>query len=548
MSQVKRNLDRTSGEEGQAAISIVLILGMFLLAMLGFAVDLTNMWFHRQAGRAAADSACQAAAMDILAGSPSSTSGFTVGQAGDCVGSPRATMCAYAAANGYNGAGLSSTAESNSVSWTYPGSVPGVSSAGSSFLKVNIAENVRTYFMSLLLPSHFQTLNVACTCGVIQVKEPAPMLVLNPTISGAFTYSGGGGVVIAGGPARSVQVNSSSATAVKWTASGMIDLSAGGPKGTGSDIGIVGGPDTFPANYGTTTQCNGNSGYCGGSTGTWKGGVLPIADPYGAVPAPAAQANAPAPTWVQYGVNGCPDKTQVYQYYNPQTQQSVYASCPEYSPGNYPSGINISGTTTAIFDPGIYYMNGSLNVSGSATVRMAKPSGYQHTDGVMFYFQSGAMNLSGASGNPNSNVDNISTNDLTCDGSAPPASLGMPSTIGGNILWGQCTANGTYWDSQGDTTDSRGAPGTRSLLIFQAHSNTTQTALSGSGQLSFSGTIYLHSNSGADVFNLSGGTATGTFILGEIVADQVQLSGSGAVRLALTPAAIINMSKAAILQ
>ncbi len=536
MSQVTRRIDITSGEEGQAAISIVLILGMFLLAVLGFGVDLTNMWFHRQAGRSAADSACQAAAMDLLAGSPSSTSGFTAGQAGDCVGSPKATMCAYAAANGYNGAGLSSTAESNNVSWTFPSSVTGVSSTGSSFLKVNIAENVRTYFMSLLLPSHFQTLNVACTCGVIQVKEPAPMLVLNPTISGAFTYSGGGGVIIAGGPARSVQVNSSSPTAVKWTASGMIDLSAGGPKGTGSDIGIVGGPDTFPTNYGTTTQCNGNSGYCGGTTGNWKGGVLPISDPYASVVAPNSVTSVTPSLGVgglkvAHGVDNCPDQNN---------------GCYEFSPGYYPSGLKIPNSyMTMIFQPGIYYLNGSLNSGGSNTLRMAKPSGYQQTDGLMFYFLSGSFNISGGAGG---GIDPVSTKDLTCDGSAPPASLGMPSTIGGNVLWGQCTANGTYWDASGDTTDSRGAPGTRSLLIFQAHSNTAQTALSGSGQLSFSGTIYLHSTSGGDVFNLSGGTSTGTFILGEIVADQVQLSGSGAVRLALTPAAIINMSKAAILQ
>lgn len=49
-----------SGESGQAAISLVLILGLFLLGVLGFAVDFTNMWFHRQAATAAADAACQA--------------------------------------------------------------------------------------------------------------------------------------------------------------------------------------------------------------------------------------------------------------------------------------------------------------------------------------------------------------------------------------------------------------------------------------------------------------------------------------------------------
>lgn len=536
----------SDAEQGQAAVALVLILGLFLLGAVGLGVDLTNVWFHRQAAQAAADAACQAGAMDMLASNAGLTppaSGFTLGTANNCVGQPSATMCTYAAANGYSGTGLVSGAASNSVSWTFPSSVTGVTSQGpNSFLKVSIAENIRTYLMSLVNASKYITLNVSSTCGLVQVKAAAPMLVLSPTASGALTYSGGGGVAIAGGPSRSLQVNSSSASAVSWSASGLIDLHAGGPNGTGSDIGIVGGPSTAPTN-------GSSNGYNGGTTGTWKSNVLPLSDPYGSVPAPSLPANAPAPVWVEYGIDGCPDKTQVYQYYDSQTGKSVYASCPEYSPGLYPSGITLGSSTTAIFKPGVYYMKGSLNAGASATLRMAKPSGYQQTDGVMFYFLSGSLNISGCSGCVNSNVDNVQTTDLTCDGSAPPASLNMPTSISGNVLWAQCATNGTYWDSANDTTDSRGAPGSRGLLVFEDHANaTTQTAFTGSGQLSFSGSIYLHSSNYLDVFNLSGGTSSGTYVLGEIVADQVQLTGSGMVKLALNPAATIDESKAALLQ
>ncbi len=546
MARHSSSTEELGNESGQAAIALLLILGLFLFAMLGFAIDLTNVWFHRQAARAAADAACQAGAMDMLASNAGLTppaSGFTIGTANNCVGQPNSTMCTYAAANGYNGTGLVSGAPSNSVSWTFPSSVTGVPSAGTnSFMNVAISENVRTYLMSLANASKYLTLNVSCTCGLVNVKAAAPMLVLSQNAAGALTYSGGGGVAIAGGPSRGLQVNSSNAAAVSWSASGLINLSAGGPNGTGSDIGIVGGPSTVPT--------NGSSfGYNGGTTGTWKSNVLPLADPYGSVPAPSLPSAAPAPTWVEYGVDGCSDKTQVYQYYDSHTGKSVYASCPEYSPGLYPSGITLGSSTTAIFKPGVYYMKGSLNAGASATLRMAKPSGYQQTDGVMFYFLSGSMNISGCSGCTNSNVDNVPTTDLTCDGSAPPASLNMPSSIGGNVLWAQCATNGTYWDTANDTTDSRGAPGSRGLLVFEDHTNTTaQTPFTGSGQLSFSGSIYLHSNSYLDVFNLSGGTSSGTFVLGEIVADQVQLSGSGMIRLALNPAATINEAKAAILQ
>jgi len=533
------------GDSGQAAVSLILMLGLFLLGVLGFAVDLTNVWFHRQAAVAAADAACQAGALDMLAvtgGLSLPSTGFTPGAASDCVSSSSATMCTYAGFNGYNGSGLSSTTASNSVSWTFPSSVSGVAAGAGTypFMTVAISENVKTYLMSLLSASHYQKVTVSTTCGITLVKEAAPMVILNPTLSGAFTYSGGGTLDIVGGPARGLQVNSSSATAVSWSASGMINLSGGGPNQTGSNIAIVGGPASIPN--------NGSSlGYNGGTTGSWQSGVLPVADPLGTVGAPGSvksitPTTTTSGTWVAYKTDGCPD-------HSGGTGNSSQA-CKEFGPGYYPSGINLPSVmnnySTAIFKPGIYYLNGSLVASGSNTIRIAKPSGYQQTDGVMFYFLSGSLNISGCSGCSNSGVDNVNATDLTCDGSSPPSGLGMSSTLYGNILYGECTANGTYWDSGGDTTDSRGSSGTRGILVFQDHSNTTQPTFSGSGALSFAGVLYFHSNTYSDVLNLSGGASSGAFILGEIISDQVNLSGSGVIKLALNPVATTNMSKVAI--
>jgi hypothetical protein len=184
-----------AGDAGQAVISLVLILGFFLLGMLGFAVDLTNVWFHRQAELAAADAACQAGALDMLAtsgGESLPNMGFTPGTASNCVNNPSATMCTYANFNGYNGAGLTPNSASNAVSWTFPSSLSGVTAGAGTFpfMQVTISENVKTYLMALMRGSYYQTVSVASTCGIAQVKGAAPMVVLNPTISGAFTYSG----------------------------------------------------------------------------------------------------------------------------------------------------------------------------------------------------------------------------------------------------------------------------------------------------------------------------------------------------------------------
>jgi hypothetical protein len=546
--------DLRSNESGQAAISFVLMLGLFLLGVLGFSVDLTNMWFHRQAATAAADAACQAGAMDMLGlagGLTLSKSGFTPGTSGDCVANSAATMCTYALANGYNGTGLKAGAESNSVSWTFPASVTGVTPGAGAhpFMKLSISENVKSYFASLLTGSGYQKVVVASTCGLVQVKAAAPMVVLHPTMAGSFTYSGGGALYIVGGPPRGLQVNSSSATAVSWAASGMINLTKGGPNQTGSDVGITGGPTQSPG----SGTCNTVSGFCTGSTGAWRSNTLPMPDPFGSVPAPSKPANAPAVTYVPGpkvnsdgsitpGVDGCPDHRSNYLGGQPNM------GCAEYSPGYYPSGLTPISYITSIFKPGIYYMNGPLNIGGSATVRVAKPSGFQATDGVMFYFLTGSLNISGGSGTPDrTDIDPVPSSALTCDGSVPSSSLNMSSLIDGNVLIAQCARDGTYWNGS-DTTDARGTPGSRGILVYQAHSNTTQFAFSGSGSLAYSGALYLHSTGYNTVLNMSGGTSSGTFILGEIIADQVKLIGSGRVNLALNPQATTNESKVALLQ
>lgn len=532
-------------DSGQVAISFAMMLSLFLLAVLGFSVDLTNLGFHHQAAQAAADAACEAGATDMLAmnsGLSLASTGFTAGTASDCTLSSSATMCAYASSNGYAGAGLNSNAASNSVAWTFPSAVTGVTPGVGSypFMKVTITENVKTYLMSLLTLSHYQAISVSSTCGISMVNSAAPMVVLNPTASGAFTYSGGGTLNILGGPNRGLQVNSNSSTGILWSASAIVNLSKGGPNQTGSDVAIVGGPTTIPTN-------GNSSGYSGGTTGTWRSNVLPVADPFGSVPSPATiKSLVPTTTtsgkWVSYKTDGCPD-------HSGSTGNSAHA-CMEFGPGYYPSGINVpslmNNYSTAIFLPGIYYLNGLLTASGSNTLRVAKPSGYQQTDGVMFYFLSGSINLSGCAGCQNSGVDNANATDLTCDGSSPSSALGLSTTLYGNVLYGQCATNGTYWDSGGDTTDSRGNPGSRGLLMFQDHGNTSSPTFSGSGALSFSGIVYFHSTSYADVLNLSGGASSGTFILGEIVSDRVNLSGSGAVNLALNPAATTAMSKVSI--
>jgi len=547
------------GEAGQATIVVILMLGIFLLAVFAFAVDLTNMWFHRQSTQTAADAACQAGAMDLLtiaSGTTPASMGFTAGTAGNCASSSSASMCKYAGFNGYSGTGFSSSSASNSVSWTFPGTVTGATPPSSSvapypFVKVVVEENVKTWFMAML-GFKYQAVAASCTCGLTEVLSASPIVVLAPTGS-SLTYTGGGTVQVFGGPQRSIQVNSTSSTAVVCSPSGLLNTSSAGPNSTGGDIGVTGGPIALPATcYGSGY---GNTGYYGGTTGIWRSPVPPTPDPYAGVPAPTAPATSTTATTahvVSYGQDGCPD-------HSPTNYVSTvpHSGCIEYEPGYYPSAINLSANDVVIMKPGIYYMNGSFSIGGSDDIRLATPctptcslwssTAWSQTNGVMFYFLSGSLQISGATGGlASSRVDPVNSTSLTCNGTAPTAAVGVPATNNGNVLVAQCSTNGTYVGPPSvDTTSSSGS---RGLLVYMAHSNSTSVGLAGSGSLAFSGSIYSHNSSFSDIFDVSGAAGSNTFILGEIVSDNISVTGSGTIKMALNPGASVDLIKVSILQ
>jgi Putative Flp pilus-assembly TadE/G-like len=591
---IKRRRRQT--DAGQASIVVVLVLSLFLLAALAFAVDYTNIWFQRQQVQTAADAACQAGAMDIYelaAGVALPHAGFTLGTSGNCssYGSAGPTMCWYAAKNGFNGY----SGGTASVSWTFPSSVDGVTAPPSSvtqypFMQVLVSLPVKTYFSTLLTGNQTQQVSANSTCGVTQIMQGAPIMVLNPTVSGALYYTGGASLAIVGGPPRSIVVNSSSSTAVQCGSSGVIDTHLGGPNLTGSDVGTYGGPTTAP---GASTGCygtNGNTGlpagFDGGTTGHWSWPASPIADPYAAVPAASGMKTVTPLTYSTNGyfipaahnTDGCPD-TNPTNYFGWGPPNYPLKGCKEYAPGYYPAGISENGNDVITFLPGVYYMDGDLAVGGSDSIRMAKPcanstgviSGttycsyktqtagpngaggggpwtWHQTDGVMFYFHGSAKPvISGASGAPGySRVDKVPVTDLTCDGSTPPSYLGLASSLDTNVLLAQCTTNGSYWDNAGDTTDSLGT--IRGLLMFMDHADTSAPQLQGSGSLAYTGTLYFHSSTYATIFKIPGGTTNGTLIWGNVVTDQMQLTGSGALTMALNPAATTPLLKVSLLK
>jgi Putative Flp pilus-assembly TadE/G-like len=604
----RRRKKPVSREAGQAILFFILVLGLFLLGALCFALDLTNLWFHRQAAQTAADAACVAGAMDLLVdaqGGATGHQGFTTGTGFDCssVSTSAYPVCQYARFNGYDS---SNGTPGNLVSVSFPGAPPGVTSpptsvASTSIIRVDVLDRTQTFFSGLLSGSTTRNVNAFATCGVVLASAPLPLLVLDPQnpvttpASAALNVQGTPTIKIIGGPSQSIQVNSfrnasscgqsNCANNLPWgTAS--IDLSHGGPNGTGSDMGLYGGPVNAP------------SGFVPGSTGHWVSPSAPISDPFAQVCAPgqsgcpsingntppAAPTSAPQvpsdltsvcssiPCHVAYHVHGCPDG-----------RTGPNGGCDLYEPGLYTSQINIhgSGGITAIFDPGIYYLKGGLNLASGSLVRPGTGPSYTGapggSDGGTFLYFSDAtsstatVTVDSSSGSRTTSIDDFSTTTgpattsstsaysfgVGCaSGSSIPTNL--PSTLSGNILLGMCT--GYYGDPLG-TSDPLGVQ--RGFLFFQDRAGqSVQPSWNGGGMFLLAGTMYFHScNStgtgtgcGAagtyynDVFSLQGNSGSNTYVLGSIVTDNLTLGGTSIINMDLNPNVTYNLLKASLLQ
>jgi len=572
---------RRCGESGQSMILVILALGLVLLGAMGLAVDFSNAHFHRQSAQAAADAACTAGAMDLLVNAQGNTKG------GFPVGSPPATfnctasgsaVCQYANLNGYNGSGRVVGQPSSDVVVSFPTSVPGVVTpsatlAPTPFIRVNVIDRMQITFAGLLMGRRTMDVAARATCGLQQADSPVPLLVLNPSCQQSFQINDpAASVAIIGGPPRSIQVNSNNTTCAAATSAngcsgtGVVDLSKGGPSFKGSDFGVFGAPNTATP-----------PGFSGHS---W-GAASPIQDPYAQLNAPAVPAASPTDgipagtTTVAYNVKGCPD----------------HAGCIEYKPGLYTHKIVVKDIT-AIFDPGLYYMKvttpdpvncgnpsacttkpkgqcrASLSVDSNGVVRPATP----FTGGAMFYLSGtgagnyGSVFFGANAGKANKrNIDAFQTSNAICPGgSAPPGALGLPSTVNGDVLLGQCTGSGTFI---GATLNGNAetAGSVRGMTFFQDRADADvngQPSMQGGGGLVMSGNMYFHNcnSSGTGVncsdpttgynafLQLQGTPSGGTYVLGNITADQFVLTGNGNVKMLLNPNSVINVLKASLLE
>jgi hypothetical protein len=585
-------------ETGQAMLFIVLGLGLFLIGAMAFAIDLSNMWFNRQSAQTAADAACTAGIMDMLVGATNgsmpSGANFTAGTALDCNASPSAAPCSYAALNGFNSSITQSSANSgtlgNNVYVDFPArssipslNFPSLSVAPSALMRVRITSNNPTWFGSLLGTTKQQN-GGSATCAIINATSPIPILVLNPTLSNTFSVQGTPNVAIVGGPSKSVQVNSVSTSATNFGGAGAnVNLCAAGGNFCGSAMGVWGaepipGSGQFYSSSGTCSSNRPPGAPACTATQTapqWNSPSAPIADPLATQAAPAIPtltrsgpyATAPA------GTQGCP---------------LTSGSCDVYGPGYYQNGIQVKNAT-AIFDPGIYYMEG--NACGGSTnssfcsqanscIRPSTNAG-DGSGGTIFYFadthgysvQVGAnAGCSGTTAFSTTTGTGSLANGVKCSSlsQTPP---NLPATLTGSVLLAPCQAPpvtsplcapncGLNFGDPLGAADPIGVQ--RGILFFQdrAVSASNNPSWGGGGSTLLAGTMYFHqcvtggldtglgcvSTAFNDKFQLGGGSGSSTYVLGDIIVDQLQLGGNSSITMDLNPSASFTTLKAALVQ
>src|SRR5216684_2649832 len=410
-------ISRKPGEAGQAIMFVLLAMGFVLLGAIAFSVDMGNLWFHRQSAQNVADSACTAAAMDMLftANGGGAKGGFTPGTNFSCSGSPGAAPCSYATKNmGYAPSSLTAGTPGYDVAFTFPPSIPGLplcttglgapavcndpTALTNNFVQVNVDDRVRLSFAGLLSGSATTDVGAQAKCGVVLANSPIPLLVLDPRNETSVDNNGTFNIKIAGGPQKSIQVNSTSSNAINIS----------------------------------------------GATGQWVDPAPAISDPFATLAFPSSPGGTPT---VTYGVKGtaatafgCPDPS---------------GGCDHYTAGHYPGGIEVknnkpsgSGATGyAVFDPGVYYLDGDFKADANSCLRPSTAVG-DGSGGTMFYFaDTNSINVGANSGKKCPTDPTTYFNTTSGTGSLPYGAKctaasnipgNLPASLSGSVLLGPC--------------------------------------------------------------------------------------------------------------
>ncbi|MEO8662163.1 MAG: pilus assembly protein TadG-related protein, partial [Bryobacteraceae bacterium] len=139
--------DSSRGESGQALLLLIVAMSIFLLGVLGLAIDGSQIYAQWQMAQTAADSAAQAGIMSISNGTNATAANpFATGSPAasfTCTTTDGRAPCAYARLNGFGGTAI------DTVTVSFPSTVSGVtlSAATTPAITVVVQRNVQGSFI-----------------------------------------------------------------------------------------------------------------------------------------------------------------------------------------------------------------------------------------------------------------------------------------------------------------------------------------------------------------------------------------------------------------
>lgn len=487
-------------QKGQAFLLVVVASSIFIFGALGLAIDGAQMYAQLQMAQVAADAGAQAGVMTIFDGTDSTLTASSLPIT--CSSSDTRSPCVYVQKNGF-------LTSADTVTVDNPGTLAGVKvSTGTVPLRVTVRRTISTTFMKFLGPTS-STIQARGVAAIVDIYSPVPILVTHPTMAGALSANGGPTIKICGGPGRSIQVNSnnlstgSSGGAVNMPSNTTVDLSHAGPldpgnctSGTGADFGTFGLPSSPTFNF--------------------LAGVGQYDQPASPVPDPLAAVNPPSKTGLTVdpptaplanGVSGCP----------------VLATkpCVLYSPGVY-STTNIDvKNQTAVFKPGIYYIESNQGFQNSANGDAYMATGFAPDaatgPGMLIYDTNTALDS-----NNNAKTGGFS---IGANGTANLAGSGC------SAVTKLCDATNYY----------------QGVLAFEdrnaiAHVSSKSHNFGGGGAMALIGTIYITNTKTAmlaaplvyQTVQLKGSSGNATVIQGEIIAGALSIGGNAGITMNLS--------------
>jgi hypothetical protein len=391
-----------------------------------------------------------------------------------------------------------------------------------SLLRVTVTRPVSMTLTKFVGLSSFNV-KAQAVAAIVDVISPVPIIVTHPTMAGALDMNGTTSATITGGPQRSIQVNSNgtnpAGAAYSGPSSGSVNLSGAGPSGTGGDFGTFGGPTTNPGNVSL------------GTTGHYLDPASPIQDPLAGVPPPSEPAAAPAPAACTAHCTDCPPTGAGLTGTKPST-------CTEYFPGKY-SSLDLTGVNSAIFDPGVYYIEGggfTLKNDAATMCTSCTPDAITK-QGMLIYD--------------------------TCAG-AQPCALGSDATNGFTV---DTNANAALLGAGVTSFASTAAPASPyyGILFFEdrnsnAHvgngAHQAHTIGQGNGCFSAVGTIYITNTLATMKSNAAhyqqvqyhGNPCTGVQNFGEIIVSQLTIKGTSGITMGLFPNGFLKVRQVALVQ